>query len=732
MEKIEVTKGVYLLNIPKAGLSILCGCPPDVIKHLMRRGLISERPYKNGLFETGPNAILLSDLPLQGGKFANLAEFPILQMFYRQGMILPNHPGNTGMKPMVLGVSQQIRALSEYLFRGTYGLETLEEIKACGIQQDFAQEILRIKLWFAFNKIRKSEDLLDLRPLDSGREEIRPGLVVKRNGVNSYTFEMAGEKMEIDLNLAEGETYTSPVKLNYHRIRHEYFSVVHIGEGDGWDPFRPCMSSIIIYHGKIYLIDTGPNILDSLTALGISVNEIEGIFHTHAHDDHFAGLTSLVRTDHRIKYFATPLVRATVMKKLAAIMNQHEKRFLASFEIHDLKHNEWNNIEGLEVMPIFSPHPVETNVFFFRTMWESGYKSYSHLADIAAFDVLKRMLIDDKGAGELSEKLHKAFIHHVLKPMDIKKIDIGGGMIHGNAFDFAEDRSKKVMLAHIARELTPAEKDIGSIASFGQEDVLIPAHKDYVREQAERYLDEYFPQAARYDLDMLLNCPIVTFNSGYIFYKKGTHARNVYLIINGVAEVVQSDADLQYMLSAGTIIGELGALGGGPAERTYRAKSYVNALEIPGELYRPFIQRNADLEDVKRISSTILHLQTTWLFGEMVSSPILHRIARELKLKTVKKSARIENLTEPTLILIRKGSMDLLIEGKIVDKINEGDFLGEESIFFTGGNLMSAIAREESECYYIKGDQLRNVPILEWKMLESYERRLTSYGEQMR
>ena len=46
--------------------------------------------------------------------------------------------------------------------------------------------------------------------------------------------------------------------------------------------------------------------------------KIEGIFHTHAHDDHFAGFTTLMRADHRIKYFATPLVRASVAKKLSA------------------------------------------------------------------------------------------------------------------------------------------------------------------------------------------------------------------------------------------------------------------------------------------------------------------------------------------------------------------------------------------------------------------------------
>nr|HPI75697.1 cyclic nucleotide-binding protein [bacterium] len=96
MEKIKVATGIYWIEIPEVDMRILCGCPADSVKHMMKRGLISSRE-KNGVwYETGPNAILLSDVSAQNGSFANLAEFPVLQMFYRQGMLLPNHPNNTG------------------------------------------------------------------------------------------------------------------------------------------------------------------------------------------------------------------------------------------------------------------------------------------------------------------------------------------------------------------------------------------------------------------------------------------------------------------------------------------------------------------------------------------------------------------------------------------------------------------------------------------------------------
>ena len=85
IEKTQITTGVYWVAVPQAQLRILCGCPADSVKHLMKKGLI-QWIEKNGVtYETGPNAILLSDLSLQNGHFSNLAEFPVLQMLYLRG-----------------------------------------------------------------------------------------------------------------------------------------------------------------------------------------------------------------------------------------------------------------------------------------------------------------------------------------------------------------------------------------------------------------------------------------------------------------------------------------------------------------------------------------------------------------------------------------------------------------------------------------------------------------------
>lgn len=92
----------------------------------------------------------------------------------------------------------------------------------------------------------------------------------------------------------------------------------------------------------------------------------------------------------------------------------------------------------MEIMPIYSPHPVETNIFVFRILWSEGYRSYAHFADIASLNILEGMVSDQQEMPGLSQQTFEPVRAAYLTPYDLKKIDIGGGMVHGNAKDFQE------------------------------------------------------------------------------------------------------------------------------------------------------------------------------------------------------------------------------------------------------------------------------------------------------
>ncbi len=722
--KIQVASGLYLIEIPEARLSVLCGCPADSVKHLMKRGLIVTKEKDGVYFETGPNAVLLSDVLVQNGAFSNLAEFPVLQMLYRQGMIIPNHPNNTGIKPMLIGLPEQVRAQIQYIYRGNYGLVTEEEIMEAGIPAETAREMMRLKLKFAFGRISPAEELLETRLVETGPVAIRNGVTIRRERLNVFHFEYQGETVSVDLNLAAHESYGAPYPLGFHLIRREYFAVIHSGEGDGWNPDRPCMSSILMFQGKIYLIDAGPNVLYSLMALGIGVNEIDGIFHTHAHDDHMAGFTTLMRSDHRIKYFATPLVRSSVTKKLSALMSISERNLFDYFEVHDLDFDIWNDIDGLEVKPIFSPHPVETSVMIFRALWENGYRSYAHFADIVSLSVLKSMITEDETEIGVSPDYYEAVRRTYLTRADIKKLDVGGGLIHGDARDFRNDPSDVIFLSHTSRDLTDEQKEIGSGAPFGMVDVLIPTAQNYLHTYAVEFLRAYFPSAPKHHIRTLLNSELVTFNPESILLKDGQINQEIFLVLTGNVERIQTEIGIHSILSAGALLGEITALDRVPLTGTYRAANFVQALRLPVYLYEEFVRRNKLYDEIKQLQSNREFLQTTWLFGEVVSYPSQNRLAQAVQFRHFQKGEVFPREVLPAIFMVKTGRLERQSPEGVVDELTGGQFFGEECVLFKMASLHEIRVAEPAEIYQIPGHLLLGIPVVRWKLFETLQKRM--------
>ena len=82
---------------------------------------------------------------------------------------------------------------------------------------------------------------------------------------------------------------------------------------------------------------------------------------------------------------------------------------------------------------MFSPHPVETNVFFFRAPGKRDPAPTRTWRDISSFEVLKKMVTADASKNGISAAFYDTCTRKLLQPADIKKIDIGGGLIHGQA-----------------------------------------------------------------------------------------------------------------------------------------------------------------------------------------------------------------------------------------------------------------------------------------------------------
>ncbi len=712
---MPVVPGVWWVEIPEVELRILCGAPMDSIKHLMRRGLVKKIEKDGVVFEIGPNAILLSDVAIQSGRFWNLAEFPVLHMLYRQGMVIPGHPGNTGSKPILTGLEERAEAVLGYIYRGTYGLATREEMTEAGIPAKDLDELWRLKLKFAGGDIKSPHDLVDVKTVNDGEVSLPGGVKLIRDSENIYTFSYKGKSLQVDMNLPAGEDWSASYTLNHVDVDDGYFSVIHIGEGNGWDPEKPCMGSIVTYRGHKYLIDAGPGIDYSLQALGIDVSEIEGLFITHAHDDHFAGLTSLLRGDRKVNVYATKPVTATVRFKCAALL-EREPDFLDHLvNINYLEEDVWNDIDGLEVRPTMSPHPLETTIMFFRALWEGGYKSYAHLADIISETVLNKFISPDG----ISEKFRDRVFAEYHRKADIKKIDAGRGLIHGFAEDFIDDPSERLILSHIEGNLSPGEKEIGASVAFGQVDILIPDRGDRLRDISATLLDRTVPGIPRGDYNLLLNGKVQRIMPGTPIVKKGSIPENLMLIITGTVDALDNGDIPSVRYAAGSLIGEEEFLKREPSKCCYRSRNYVKALRIPADIYVHALSKAGKIEKRVEVLDGRRFLVSGKFPGHVVSCPRLDELAAVIKEKTWKSGRRIKS-GKDELYIIKSGSV--LESGSNGDRlIGEGEWINLQTVLPFAGHAASLtwLVKTSARVVVLPGQFVREIPVLGWTLAES-------------
>ena len=729
IEKYFVSTGIQWVEVKEADLRILCGSPMDSIKHLKAKGFLKPSEIDGHYYEYGPNVILLSDLSTQNGSFSNLSEFPVLHMIYKQGMGIPGHPNSEkGYRPLIMGNMEQVLAQQNYIFRGNTGLCTLDELVEAGYKGDLLDQHWRLKLYFNGGDVSSTNELIDGLIIGEEEREIRNGVTVRREALNRYIFSYKGESVTVDLNLKEDEEYGTTFDLGFHRINREYFSVVHCGEGNGWDETRTCMGSIITFQDKIYLIDAGPHIDKILKSLGICNSQIDGIFQTHAHDDHFAGLTSLFQTGHRINYYATTPVRHTVQKKFSALTGTDESAFQTFFRIHDLEMDKWNDIFGLDVKPLYSPHPLETTIFYFRAYGEYGEAVYGHLADIIGKKVLESATVPNNDEGisrEFFDKIWKGYD----RKCDLKKIDCGRGLVHGNADDFKNDESNKLLISHTDWAPTAEEKEIGNNAAFGQQDVLIPARVNYTEMLARMLLKHYFPHTPFQDRELLMNSHRVTYPPGTILMGKDELADCVYLVLGGFVEYINSEENITSYRSVGSLLGEMEVLQKTPHEGTFRTSCYVTVLKISASLFLQFINRSDMVNDLMNLQEKRHFILDHTKVGSELSYMQMNHILEAMEMETLEGRFVIPE-NDDRLFLVKKGSLKLYYGDRMVEKLNRGDPFGLQSVLTLLtekdriGTEVEAEGGEPCLCYSLSRENIKDVPVLQWKFLELYKSRL--------
>jgi hemerythrin len=219
-----------------------------------------------------------------------------------------------------------------------------------------------------------------------------------------------------------------------------------------------------------------------------------------------------------------------------------------------------------------------------------------------------------------------------------------------------------------------------------------------------------------------MNNRVVTFNPETLIIKQGEPVADVLLILTGNVEMLRPDQHRGYTLFGGALLGEISTLLNDESDVAYRAVGFVQALRIPGDLYRDFVERNALYRSIVQARQESDFLRRTWLFGEGVSAGMLNRLVLAADVRRFEPEATLAP-PDTELLLIQSGAAVLEKPGGRTEPLNPGDHFGARALGGLAHHGSMVRFLETTQAYALPAEMAGALPIVRWKLIETYRRR---------
>ncbi len=238
----------------------------------------------------------------------------------------------------------------------------------------------------------------------------------------------------------------------------------------------------------------------------------------------------------------------------------------------------------------------------------------------------------------------------------------------------------------------------------------------------------HFSQIPEYELRTLLNRPVETFNPESTLLRVGEIPDRIYLVLTGNVEFVDSKYAIEGDLTAGSFLGELPAIEQRPSIRTYRAKSFVKVLSFPIQLYLDLIEKHGLSKQIAEMIKRRYFLQRTRLFGDSISSPVQERLANGMTEQKFKKDEELNETNIRTLMIIKEGSFRRMQDDAVTDTLDIGDPIGVSLAMGQAPGKIKFKANNAAEVFQIPIMAIQSIPIVRWKLFETFRRRRRIMG----
>ncbi|NBV20493.1 MAG: MBL fold metallo-hydrolase [Proteobacteria bacterium] len=616
MHVLPIFPGVFYIST--GGHSLLAGCPPEIVKVLMQRGL------------KAPNVILLPDRPVSHGESQVAVEFPLYHHLFFGGKQRKEEP------LLLLGNARRVQAARDLLELTLFGPDA-KQMEAWGMTAQQADEL---------SKETRSFQLKDKQgkvlPLDAmvttqvlGEEAVNLGwCIVRRVEPNRFEIAAEGHTKIIDLTLDQEQSPPYPVNTDLTPGTLIKLGLEVLGGSTGFSATQASSGFALCHNGNYMLVDAIPYMNAHLRARGIARNQIHSIFLSHIHDDH-CNLLSLLQYSRRINLLTTPLIYRMMLRKLALSMDHPEESLQEYFNFIPLEPGREENFFGLRITPFYSSHSIPTIGAYFETTHSGKDCRIIFTSDTQALADLKRL----ERSGVITQERYQQIAELYRQPAQLLLADGGEGLIHGNPNDASNSPADRIVFLHLDSLSEKFQAHFGT-ATSGKRFNLLHGETDYNLTHTIEFLLEYFPSMPPIWISNLLaNQRVMKYNAGDIIIREGIRSEGyVYMILTGYAQVIHHDGERRHLLAqmeAGELIGEMAVImGHGQRNASVVALSPMTVTAFAESSFREFI-RHQRCEAQLRALWQKRELLQSFACVRTLQQPVLRELARLASLESL-------------------------------------------------------------------------------------------------
>jgi CRP-like cAMP-binding protein len=655
MPVIEVTPGVSVLDA--GGKTLLFGCPPEVIKHLMLKGIKS------------PEVIVIPDTPYRFDVLQNCTEFPLYYFLFVERNFM------AGKKLTIVGTAAHLKA-NRKLLRLTLLGPTRAEYDALGANPAFDELYRESRALAIKNKEGREltiDDFVSFVPFKEGIADV-DGVRIEHTGKNIYRA--GGEKIDINFNIPQ----LPPYDLRYDFVTTPpiHFGATVLGGASGFIADKPCSGLLLHYNSENMLVDCVPYLEQALNARGMSTTEIRSIYLTHIHDDH-CNIFPVLRLSNRVRFLATKEIFWMAITKLSLQTMLPYEDLKDMFEFTEVHPGKTTEFFGMSIEPHYTVHSIPTIGATFRMKEGTQTRSIVFIGDNKSFTDIEKMVQGGTVRSEKFEILRSRYTDR----HDVLFADGGMGILHGDPRDALGSHSDRIVFMHL--EKLPAEFDATfSHAAHGKRYNIIQGSEDsYIIRTMQILTDSFRNISHEWSAALMNNFRIVTFNSGDIIFKQKEASKGlIYIILAGSCSVMVHDGKTlseKARKEAGDFVGEMAVLD----ENKVRSASIVAATPvtlcaIDENLFHEFLIAEDRIEEMRNLWRSRSELERFAPFNEF-SDNVNDRIARNsIRMRVAAGETLVEQgKNDGEFFIILSGSFRVTHNGVEVNTLKPGDMFGE-------------------------------------------------------